>query len=123
MKQGNKLSQKQELSARTLLSSKILQMSSLEIIDFVNEQSLENPVMEFLEERLGYGEGSDILEKIKWLNKKSLGSFEKSNIGIYEYDNELWDLGFGEADDLSSHILMQLIPNIGYMLIPQLGAF
>ena len=85
-------------------------MSSLEIIDFVNEQSLENPVMEFLEERLGYGEGSDILEKIKWLNKKSLGSFEKSNIGIYEYDNELWDLGFGEADDLSSHILMQLIP-------------
>lgn len=62
--------QLQKLSPQMIQSMEILQMSTLELHEYVEEQLVENPVLEREEVRTGE-EGSQLLHKLEWLAANS----------------------------------------------------
>lgn len=60
----------QKLSPQMIQSMEILQMSTLELHEYVEEQMLENPVLE-REESYVQEEGSQLLHKLEWLAANS----------------------------------------------------
>ena len=59
-------SQKQTLSQNMIQSVEILQMSSMELADYIKEQSMENPVMD-LDEHMTENKQDERLKKLEWL--------------------------------------------------------
>ena len=105
-------SQKLALSQRMLQSTEILQMSSQELLDYIKELSVENPVVECIEkEKEVDTEKIDILKrKLDWLD-----SMDEQNRFYYSEDKEeedtssdIWVYKDGDMGDLNEYLLSQL---------------
>ena len=62
------LSQKLNLSQRLVLSAKILQMSSVELNDYLKEISENNPVVEYSEPEYNDSRFDMLRKKLEWLD-------------------------------------------------------
>ncbi len=105
-------SQKLALSQRMLQSTEILQMSSQELLDYIKELSVENPVVECIEkEKEVDAEKIDILKrKLDWLD-----SMDEQNRFYYSEDKEeedtssdIWVYKDGDMGDLNEYLISQL---------------
>ena len=99
------ISQKLALSQRMLQSAEILQMSSQELVNYIKELSIENPVVDY-EETVQDTEKYDILKKkLEWLD-----SSDEQNKTYYREDKE----------DESSNDMWNFKENVGERLVEYL---
>lgn len=108
------LSQKQILSAQLIQSVEILQMSAQELEKYVEELSLENPVIElsgFSDETSGApSSDSELIRKAEWLS-----STDRQNRAYYKNDGydgggqDSWQDIRQTEETLSEHLHSQLI--------------
>lgn len=90
--------QQQKLSAQMIQSMEVLQMSTLELQEYVEELLLENPVLE-REDACSQEEGSELLHKLEWLaansrqgrHSRSDRSLELANAVAAPADESLYD--------------------------------
>ena len=75
-------SQKQTLSQNMIQSVEILQMSSVELADYIKEQSMGNPVMD-LDEHMPENKQEERLKKLEGLT-----GLDEQNRAYYRYDQE-----------------------------------
>ena len=61
-------SQKQTLSQNMIQSVEILRLSSMELADYIKEQSMENPVMD-LDEHMPENKQEERLKKLEWMSR------------------------------------------------------
>lgn len=101
--------QKQVLSFQMIQSVKVLQMNAQELLEYVQETALENPVLE-LEDRYGKAEEDlDPARRLEWL-----AANDQQNRAYYrqDFDSETDPLrNYGTVDDgesLYAHILSQM---------------
>lgn len=102
-------SQKLTLSQRMLQSTEILQMGSQELLDYIKEISVDNPVVECEEKSVQPDEADILLKKLDWLN-----SIDEQNRFYYNEEreekntSELWSYKEGESGELYEYLLFQL---------------
>ncbi len=104
------VSQQIVLSQKMIQSARILQMSSQELEDYLNETAMENPVVE-VEEKYDPGdERQDLSRKLEWLE----GSDEQNRI-YYSQDNDeddkqgVQNLSDNRGEDLGEYLESQLM--------------
>lgn len=102
-------SQKLALSQRMLQSAEILQMSSQELVEYVKELSVENPVVEY-EEKAPEENKFDVLKrKLDWLD-----SADEQNKTYYredkedELDNDNWNFKENIGENLEEYLFSQV---------------
>lgn len=102
-------SQKLLLSQKMLQSTEILQMSSAELLDYIKEAAVENPVME-LEEKSDDSEKYDLLrKKIDYINES-----DEQNRTYYaqekddEDENDDWKFKQNSGQSLEEYLAEQL---------------
>ena len=106
---NQKQTQKQILSQRMIQSVEILQMSALELSDYIKEAALENPMMELAHHETEM-EVKEQLKKLEWLSRS-----DEQNKAYYSYDQEEQErdrmdlLGKRESETLSEALHLQLI--------------
>ncbi|MDB7860277.1 hypothetical protein [Intestinimonas butyriciproducens] len=61
------MKQTQTLSPQMMQSMEILQMGSQELLEYIENQVQENPVLEMEEKYTGKDEGVDLQRKLEWL--------------------------------------------------------
>ncbi|MCI8453996.1 MAG: RNA polymerase factor sigma-54 [Lachnospiraceae bacterium] len=105
--------QKAIMSQKMLQAVNILQMSSLELTDFIKEAALENPVIDFADAEPA-DEEQERLKKLEWL-----ASLDEQNRSYYQYDQEDADenLGTGNlsgrtSESLEDFLHLQLLGRI-----------
>lgn len=105
-------SQKQTLSQNMIQSVEILQMSSMELADYIKEQSMENPVMD-LDEHMPENKQEERLKKLEWLT-----GLDEQNRAYYRYDQEdedkdnyLNNISTPNAETLKDVLMQQLLSN------------
>ena len=105
-------SQKQTLSQNMIQSVEILQMSSMELADYIKEQSMENPVMD-LDEHMPENKQEERLKKLEWLT-----GLDEQNPAYYLYDQEdedkdnyLNNISAPNAETLKDVLMQQLLSN------------
>lgn len=109
-----KTEQKQILSQKMIQSAEILQMASAELGEYLNEQSLENPVLELTEpkppEEPAPGENRE-LEKYQWLS-----THDEQNRYLYqkmdapdEDERPEWNMNLSQPESLYEHLWGQLL--------------
>ena len=99
--------QKQVFSARQQQSAAVLQMGRIELEEFLSQEVLENPLLEYDENRIEDYEERDIVEKLEWLEET-----DKQNLSYYEqdYDKEndkITNLPNSAEEGLEKYILSQ----------------
>lgn len=99
------MTQSQAISQNMIQSMSILQMSAVELLSYLQELSLENPVIE-LPEAEGQDKGRvDLQRKMEWL-----ASTDSQNRVYYQQDqDESFLHGLKEEERLSDYLLSQLI--------------
>lgn len=102
-------SQKLTLSQRMLQSTEILQMSSQELMNYIKELAVENPVVEY-EDKTVEEEKFDLLKRrLEWLS-----SSDEQNRVYYNEEKEdektsdIWIYKNGERGTLSEYLLSQI---------------
>ena len=113
------MKQIQTLSPQMLQSMEILQMGSQELLEYIEEQVQENPVLE-MEERYGRGNESSVLQrKLEWLE-----SSDAQNRIYHQQDTE--DDGtdpisnYGNADESEENLYLYVLSQLEVMdLDPQ----
>lgn len=103
------LSQKLTLSQRMLQSAEILQMSSQELVEYMKELSVENPVVE-------YEEPSEARERLDTLKRKLewLEAADEQNKTYYRQEKDesagtdLWNFREAASESLEEHLKAQL---------------
>lgn len=105
-------SQKQTLSQNMIQSVEILQMSSVELADYIKEQSMGNPVMD-LDEHMPENKQEERLKKLEWLT-----GLDEQNRAYYRYDQEdedkdnyLNNISAPNAETLKDVLIQQLLSN------------
>lgn len=104
------LAQKQVISQNMIQSMNILQMSAVELEEYLENLSLENPVIELAEPEESDRHQTDLQRKLEWLE-----STDSQNRVYYQQDQEeefLPDLR-GNEERLDDYLLSQIILN-GY---------
>ena len=104
-------SQKLALSQRMLQSTEILQMSSQELLSYIKELAVENPVIEYEEKHAESETGNfDLLKRrLDWLS-----AGDEQNRVYYNEDKEeektsdIWVYKNGERGTLSEYLLSQI---------------
>ena len=99
------LSQKLALSQNMVLSAQILQMSNAELVEYLKELSVENPVVE-CDEQKNDDKFENVKEKLEWL-----GSSDFQNNVYYnddEKDREDWNYKEIPGESLEEYLLSQL---------------
>ena len=96
-------SQKLLMSQKMIQSAEILQMSSLELIDYVNELSVENPIFDY-EENIEEDEFELIRKKLQYLSdhEKPVDDYRSE-----DKDNTDWNFGESSKETLSAYLLEQ----------------
>ena len=99
--------QKQVFSARQQQSAAVLQMGRMELEEFLSQEVLENPLLQYDENRREDYEERDIVEKLEWLEET-----DKQNLSYYEqdYDKEndkITNLPNSAEEGLEKYILSQ----------------
>lgn len=104
------ISQKLTLSHNMMLSAEILQMSSIELVDYIKELSVENPVLEYelKREEGAEDEAAALKSKLEWLD----GSDEQNRI-YYNQDSDdknsdMWNFDGSKGESLEENLLGQL---------------
>lgn len=95
------------LSPQMELSVRILQMDSTQLLDYLKEVMLENPVME-LESPPDRSQKEELtLKKMEWLEEQTVR--EKENVGYYDEDNSMTveRAAADEDESLVDHLLRQ----------------
>lgn len=101
--------QKQVLSQKMIQSSEILQMAAARLSEYLNEQSLENPVMELTEKQPEQIDKRE-LEKYQWIC-----SHDEQNRYLYQKveapDEEQpeWNVDTEEPESLAEHLWSQIL--------------
>lgn len=98
---------RQVFSARQQQSAAVLQMGRAELEEFLSQAVLENPLLEFDENRRDDYEERDIVEKLEWLEET-----DKQNLSYYEqdYDKEddkISNMSNSAEEGLEKYILSQ----------------
>ena len=103
-------SQKQILSQNMIQSVNILQMSSLELSDYMHDISLENPVLDLGEPAPPNNQKEELQKKLEWLE-----SLDEQNRTYFKYDKEdmqkdiFSNLKVSQKETLSDILLQQLL--------------
>lgn len=104
------MKQTQTLSPQMMQSMEILQMGSQELLEYIEEQAQENPVLEMEERSTGQDEASDLQRKLEWLE-----STDTQNRVYHQQDSEddghdpISNYGNAEGEeDLYRYVLSQL---------------
>ncbi len=99
--------QKLTLAHRMVLSAQILQMSSLELNDYLKELSENNPLVEYKEKSASETDFNIIAKKLDWL-----GSSDEQNKYYYNEDkedeNDKWNFSPEQNESLEEHLLAQI---------------
>ena len=103
--------QTQTLSQRMIQSAEILQMTSQELNVYINELSLENPVIDIVEPPSAR-EQQESIEQQEWLN-----SFNEENYYLYQRQNNdddydfknSWNINTDDGETLQDYLWSQLI--------------
>lgn len=104
-----KQEQKQILSQKMIQSSSILQMSATDLEDYLNEQSLENPVIDLVQ-KVPEQEHSKNMETYQWIS-----SHDEQNRYLYQRietnDDEPpeWNMDTRQGETLSEYLWEQLL--------------
>lgn len=104
------LAQKQIISQKMIQSVNILQMSSLELTEYIKEVALENPVVDFPEEEADT-KNEERIKKLEWL-----ASLDEQNRSYYQYDLNDVKNETG-MNNLAPHIAERLEDNLRMQLI------
>lgn len=100
-------SQKLSLSQRMVLSAKILQMSSIELNDYLKELSQSNPLVEYDEKSPEDTRFDNLQKKLEWLD-----SGDEQNRYYYSEDkedeSENWNFKTAQSETLEEHLLSQI---------------
>ncbi len=100
------ISQKLKLSQNMMLSAEILQMSSDELIEYIKEFSVENPVVE-CEEKNDIDDKFEIMkEKLEWLQSSDFQNNTYYNDD--EKDNDDWKYKEVQEENLFEYLMSQL---------------
>lgn len=101
--------QSQVLSQKMIQSVEILQMSSQELVEYIKEMSMENPVVD-LEEVHGEDKAQERLKKLEWL-----ASVDEQNRIYYKQEsedsdmNDIMNICGREEETLKDNLMSQLI--------------
>lgn len=99
--------QKLTLSQRMVLSAKILQMSSIELNEYLKELSETNPLVEYKERNSSEKKFDTLSKKLEWLD-----SGDEQNKYYYSEDkddeNENWNFSSSQSETLEDHLLAQI---------------
>lgn len=99
--------QKLTLAHRMVLSAQILQMSSLELNDYLKELSENNPLVEYKEKSASETDFNIIAKKLDWL-----ASSDEQNKYYYNEDkedeNDKWNFSPEQNESLEEHLLAQI---------------
>lgn len=112
MKQNLELTQKQILSQHMIQSMEILQMSAVELEEFLENLSMENPVVELSENRQTETNNKELemARKLEWLS-----STDRQNRVYYEDDGDVenaesnWQDIRDAGEDLAGYLMSQLM--------------
>lgn len=114
------MKQTQTLSPQMLQSMEILQMGSQELLEYIEEQVQENPVLEMEEKYGGRDESSALQRKLEWLE-----SSDTQNRIYHQQDSE--DDGtdpisnYGNADESEENLYLYVLSQLEVMdLEPEL---
>lgn len=102
-------SQKLALSQRMLQSAEILQMSSQELVEYVQELAVENPVVECEENKEEQEKFDQLKRKLEWLDEadeqnKTYYKEEKED----ESNNDMWNFKQNEGETLYDYLISQI---------------
>lgn len=103
------ISQKLTLSQRMVLSAKILQMSSLELNDYLKELSESNPIIEYTEKETEQDKFDTLRKKLEWLD-----AGDEQNRYYYKEDredaasNDNWNFRINDRSTLEEYLLSQI---------------
>jgi len=104
------MSQQQVLSQKMIQSAEILQMSSLELENYLKDTAVENPVIDIDDHYDESDNSSDIERKLEWLARS-----DEQNRVYYSEDRDaddkqsMWNVKDSRGDDLASHMMDQLM--------------
>ncbi len=100
-------SQKLTLSQQMVLSAKILQMSAIELNDYLRELSETNPLVEYEEKAPPEKKPDELKQKLEWLD-----SGDEQNRYYYSQDKEDegedWNFSSMQDETLAEHLLTQI---------------
>lgn len=100
-------SQKLNLSQRMVLSANILQMSSVELNEYLKELSETNPLIEYEEKTPSEEKPDTLTKKLEWLD-----SGDEQNRYYYSQDKEdegeSWNFAVMQDETLEEHLLSQI---------------
>ncbi len=100
-------SQKLNLSQRMVLSAKILQMSSIELNEYLKELSETNPLVEYEEKAPPENKFDNLSKKLEWLD-----AGDEQNRYYYSQDKddegENWNFSAMQDETLEEHLLGQI---------------
>ena len=101
------LSQRLLLSQRMVLSAKILQMSSIELNDYLKELSQTNPLVEYEEKRPSVNKFDALSKKLDWLDYA-----DEQNRYYYRQDREdegeNWNFASPHSETLEEYLIAQI---------------
>lgn len=103
------LSQKLSLSQRMVLSAKILQMSSLELNDYLKDLSEGNPIIEYTEKEAEQNKFDTLRKKLEWLDAgDEQNRYYYSEDREDEANNDNWNFRIYDSDTLEEYLLSQI---------------
>ena len=105
------LKQTQTLSPQMMQSMEILQMGSQELLEYIEEQVQENPILEVEEKESGQDEGAVLQRKLEWLE-----STDVQNRTYHQQDSE--DdandpiSNYGSADEVEENLCFYVLSQL-----------
>ena len=111
------MKQTQTLSPQMMQSMEILQMGSQELLEYIENQVQENPVLEMEEKYGGQDEASVLQRKLEWLE-----STDAQNRVYHQQDSE--DDGkdpisnYGNADETEENLYLYVLSQLQVMDLP-----
>jgi len=103
------LNQKLSLSQRMVLSAKILQMSSIELNDYIKELSESNPIIEYTEKEAEQNKFDTLRKKLEWID-----AVDEQNRYYYSEDrddeasNDNWNFRIENSNTIEEYLLSQI---------------
>lgn len=100
--------QTQTLSPQMILSMKILQMGTQELLEHIETVIQENPVLEIIESNDRYDKSHDISEKLNWLETSDLQNQTYYRLDRDADDSISYGATEGQDESLYDYVLFQL---------------
>ena len=104
------MTQQQQLSQKMIQSAKILQMSSLELENYLKETAVENPVVDIEEPSVPDDDADEMERRLEWLV-----SSDAQNKSYYSDDRsaddrqDMWNVKDNRGEDLLTYLESQLM--------------